>query len=125
MDEYCLHAERIGDHASMLAARRTKAVERIFGDVVAALHRDLLDSVGHILNGNADEPIGHLLRSAPIADLHRQLRECSADSILVERLITTWPKNLREPGRRKLANHDVGIGDRQRPAAPVAFRARR
>ena len=45
-----LHAERIGDEAGMLPAGAAEAVQRIARDVVAALDRDLLDRIGHVLD---------------------------------------------------------------------------
>ncbi|RVB19867.1 hypothetical protein EN904_34155, partial [Mesorhizobium sp. M7A.F.Ca.CA.001.07.2.1] len=40
----------------MLAAGATEAVEEILGDVVAALHGDLLDGIGHVLHGDGRSP---------------------------------------------------------------------
>jgi hypothetical protein len=53
VNEDRLHAQRIGDQAGVLAAGAAEAVERVAGDVIAALHRDLLDGVGHVLDGDA------------------------------------------------------------------------
>jgi hypothetical protein len=56
MHEHRLHAQRIGHQAGVLAAGAAKAGQRVFGDVVAALHRDLLDGVGHIADGDIRKP---------------------------------------------------------------------
>ena len=109
--------------AGMLAAGRAEAVERVLGDVVAALHRDLLDGVGHVLDRDADEAIGHLLRRAAVADLASQLGEGFAHRLLVERLIPARPEDRREGGSAQLAHHDVGVGDGERPAAAIALGA--
>ena len=50
MDEDARHAERVGDEAGVLAAGAAEAAQRVLGDVVAALHRDVLDRVGHVLD---------------------------------------------------------------------------
>ena len=49
VDQHGPDAERVGDQAGMLAAGAAEAVERVFGHVVAALDRDLLDRVRHVL----------------------------------------------------------------------------
>ena len=93
MDQHGLHAERVGDQAGVLAAGRAEAVERVLGDVVAALHRDLLDGVGHVLDGDADEAVGHFLGRAAVADLGGQLGESGAHGRLVERLVAGWSED--------------------------------
>ena len=121
MDQHGLHAERIGDQARVLPSGGTEAVERILGDVVAALHRDLLDGVRHVLNGDAEEAVSDLFRAAAVTDLLCQFRERRAHRLLVERLITIDAEDLRKVRSAQLADHHVGIGDGERPAAAVAF----
>ena len=53
----------------MLAAGAAEAVERVAGDVVAALHGDLLDRLRHVGDGDLQKPVGDLLRRAAVADL--------------------------------------------------------
>ena len=96
MDQHCLHAQRIGDQAGVLAAGGTEAVERIFGHVVAALDRDLLDGVRHVLDGDADEAVGHFLAAAPVADLLGQLLERGMHGAGIERFIVVRPEDRRE-----------------------------
>ena len=83
------HPQGIGDVASVLPTRAAEATQRVLGDVVAALERDLLDGVSHVLNGDPAKTLGHLLRAAHIvgdlADRLRQLGETSG-------------KRLRRPG---------------------------
>ena len=62
MHQHRVHAKHIGDQAGMLAAGTTKTLKRVVGHVIAALHRDFLDGVGHVLNRNPQEPVGKLLR---------------------------------------------------------------
>ena len=60
MDEHADDAKRVGDEAGMLPTRAAEGIEHIVGDVVAALHRDGLDRVRHVLDRDADEAVGHL-----------------------------------------------------------------
>ena len=55
MDVNALHAQRIGHHARMLPTRAAEAGQRVFGNVVATLHADVLDRVRHVFNRNAQE----------------------------------------------------------------------
>jgi len=55
VDVDALHAERVGDEAGVLATGATEAGERVFGDVVATLHTDVLDGIGHVFHGDAQE----------------------------------------------------------------------
>ena len=77
MDQHACHAERIGDQAGMLAAGAAEAVERIAGDVIAALHGDLLDRVRHVLDRDAEEAVGDFLGRAAVADLVRERANAS------------------------------------------------
>ena len=128
MDQHRGHAEGIGDQAGVLAGGAAEAVQRVFGDVVAALHRNLLDRVGHVLDGDREEPRGHLLRVLALAggrgDLCGQGGEPPLDHLRVERLVGVRSEHPREEPRLDAAEHDVAVGHRQRPAAAVAGRAR-
>ena len=55
MHEDCLDAERIGNAAGMLATGTTEARQRELRDIVAALHRYLLDRTSHVCDGDAPE----------------------------------------------------------------------
>ena len=85
-----LHAERVGDQAGVLARGAAEAGERVLGDVVAALHGDLLDGVRHVLDRDADaaggERGGVVLR-AGAADSAASAANCSAHDVRIERLI--------------------------------------
>ena len=123
MDQHTGHTERIGDQTGVLAAGAAEAIERVARNIVAALHRDFFDRVGHVLDGDPDEAVGDLLGAALVADLFRHGGKCVAHRIGVERLVLPRSKNLRKEIGNKLADHDVGVGHRQRAAAAVAFRA--
>ena len=122
MQQHGLDAERVRDQAGVLASGPAEGVQRIARDVVAALHRDLLDRLGHVGDGDLDEAVGDLLGRAPVADFGRQHREFVADDLDVERLVLLRPEDRGEIGRDQLADHDVGIGHRERPAAAIGGR---
>ena len=124
MDQHLGHAERIRHQAGVLAAGAAEAVERVARHVVAALHRDLLDRVRHVLDRDLDEAVGDLLAGAAVADLARELGERRAHRLGVERQVLLRPEDLREEIRDQLADHHVGVGDRERAAAAVAGRPR-
>jgi hypothetical protein len=67
---------------------------------VAALHGDLLDRVGHALDGDADEPGGHALaarvRARCRADLLRERLERRARRVGVERLVGVRAEHARK-----------------------------
>ena len=98
MDEHRLDAERVGDEARVLAARRAEAVERIARHVVAALDRDLLDGVRHVLDRDADEAVGDRFRRAPVADPRREAprrpARTAASSIGSSRPARTPPERI-------------------------------
>ena len=120
------HGERIGDCAGMLAAGAAKHRERITGDVIAALHRDLLDRIGHVGIGDIDEAQRDLFRAqlAPgrLRDGLCKLREALAHHLAIERRIALRAKDLREKVGLDLAEHHIGIGHGQRPAPAIAGR---
>ena len=79
----------------MLAAGAAEAVERVLGDVVAALDGDLLDGVRHVLDGDAEEAVGDLLRRAAVADLAGERGEAVADGVGIERLVARPARKSR------------------------------
>ena len=66
VDHHRSHAERVGDQAGMLAAGAAEACQRVAADVVAARDRDLLDRIGHVVDGDA--------RGSPPRSLRRARR---------------------------------------------------
>ena len=119
MDQHRCHAERVGDEAGMLAAGAAKRIQHIVGDVVAALDRDRLDRVRHVLDRDPDEAVGDLFRRAPVAELARERLERLAHGVRVERLVLLGPENVREKFGLQFARHHIGVGDGERAAAPV------
>src|SRR5882724_10461620 len=93
---------RIGDQAGVLARRAAKAAQRVAGDVVAALHRDVLDRVGHVADRDLDEPFGNLFAAAAITDFPGENREFFFHRLRIELLTAVFSKNLREVFRLDL-----------------------
>src|SRR6185312_11036861 len=113
-----------GDEAGMLAAGAAEAAQRVLRDVIAALDRDLLYGVGHVLDGDLEEALGDLGRRAAIAggarDLLGECREFPRDTLGIERLVAAGAEDMREKARLQLAEHDIAIRDGQRAAAAIA-----
>ena len=128
MDEHGLHAEGIGHQAGVLTAGAAEALQREARGVVALLHRDLLDRIRHVGDSDLQKPLRHLVRRARLAgglrDLFRQCRKLRRHDIGIERCIAVRPEDRRKVPRLDLADADIGVGHRQRPAAAIAGRAR-
>ena len=60
VNENTLHPQGVGDQACVLAPGATETVEGVSGDVITALHGNLLDGVGHVLDRDFQEPLGDL-----------------------------------------------------------------
>ena len=121
MHQHAAHAQRIGHQAGVLTARTAKALQGVARHVVATRHRDFLDGIGHLLHRDAQRPFGHLLGSA--AALLGQARKALAHGRIIEWRIALGPEHRREPTRLQLAQQHIGVGHRERTAAPVAGRA--
>ncbi len=121
MDQNLGHAEGVGNEARVLATGAAEAVERVACHVVAALHRDLLDRIGHVLDRDLDEAVGHVLGRAAVADLAREPRERLAHRIVIERQVPPGAEDPREEIRHELADHHVGVGEGERSAAAIAL----
>src|SRR5471030_1532203 len=111
---------------NMANAIKQISVQR--GHDVTALHRDLLDGVGHVADGDLDKAFGDRFGAGRLAgggfDIRRQRGEFLAHGRRVERLLAVGAEQMREVRGLDFAEHDVAVGDRQRPAAPVAGRSR-
>ena len=124
VDEHPGHAQRVGHRAGVLPARAAEHVQHVLGHVVAALHRDLLDRVGHVRHGDLGEAGRDLLRAAGVAgvrgDLITEFRKFRFRNIRVEGLVALLAEDPREVVRLDAAEQHVGVGDGERAAAPVA-----
>lgn len=126
-------AERVGDHARVLAARAAEGGQRVPGDVVALLDRDPLDGVGDVGHGDLEVALGDLFRGAvvagPLPDLAGEGGEAFADQCVVDGLVAVRAEHPGEMGGLDAAEGDVGVGDGERSAGAVAggsgFGARR
>ncbi len=121
------HRQLIGHGAGVLPAGAAEHRQRVFRHVVAALHRDLLDGLGHVAHGDVEEAGGDRLRRLARAGRRRdpvgERREARGDDLAIERLVAVRAEDVREELRLDAAEHDVGVGHRQRAAAAVAGRA--
>src|SRR5262249_24212690 len=106
----------------MLAAGAAKACWRVAGHVIATLHRDFLYRVRHVLDRDPDEAVGDRFAGLAPADLSGERRKSVLHRGAVERLVLSRAEDLREVIGHELADHDVGVGDGERPTAAVAFR---
>ncbi|CPJ33725.1 Uncharacterised protein [Bordetella pertussis] len=108
----------------MLAAGAAESSQRILGHVVAALHRDALDRLGHVAHGDLQETFGQLLGAhlAPRGRPHLlgHGREARAHRRHIQRLVGIGAEHAGEEVGLDLAQQDVAVGHRQRAAAPVA-----
>nr|CAD6595171.1 hypothetical protein RFYW14_00002 [Pseudorhizobium flavum] len=116
------NAERIGRQAGMLAAGTAEAGQHVIGDVIAALDTDFLHRIRHVLDGDRQEAVCDFFRRTPVADGRGHVLEGCANGRCVQRLVAVRAEDLREEFGRELAEHDIGVGDGERPAAAIGFR---
>ena len=118
MDKHLGHSKGVGDQAGVLAAGAAEAIERVARHIVAALHRNLFDRVGHVLDRDLDESIRHFLGAA--AHCAGEFRKSLPHHRGIERQILRRSEDLWKEFGDQLADHHVGIGDGEGAAAPVA-----
>src|SRR5262245_62170054 len=123
MDINAGHSHFFVHQAGMLSARAAETGQRVLGHVVSALHGDALDGVGHVGHGDPNEALSHMFRlllfTGRVLDLGGKLIELLAYYLDVKRLVSVRPEHFWEIFWLNLPQHDVAVGDRQRPAAPV------
>ena len=128
MQEDALHAQGVGHLAGMLATGAAEATQGVFGHVVAAMDGDFLDRAGHVLDRDGEEAFGHCLGGLGLGrlalDLGGELGEFLGHGLRVEGFVLVRPEDLGELLGQQLADHQVGVGHRQRPAPAIAGRAR-
>ena len=116
-------ADGVGDGAGVLAAGAAEGDEHVFGRVVAALDRDLLDRLGHVLVGDAQEAFGGGFSGDGLAgfgfDLGAEVFEPGDDDVAIERLIGVGAEDGGEEFGTHAAEQDVAVGDRERAAAAI------
>ena len=116
------HAEAVGNTAAGLATGAAKTGERVFGDVISALHGNLLDGVCHVLHGDFQEAVGNLFCRPTVADRLSQFGKLLPDNVTIQLLILFGTEDFRKEFRCQLAGHEVGVRDRERTATPVTGR---
>ena len=98
MNENARHAQSVGHQARMLPARAAETAQRIFGDVIASLDRDMLDRVGHVFHRDPKKAFGDLRRRAHAAavlrDLCREIDKLGAHDFPVERQVAAGTEDL-------------------------------
>src|SRR5689334_22440361 len=111
----------------MLSASAAEAMQCEVTGVVALFHRNLLNRVRHVGDGDAQESLSDITRVTVLprrpGDLFGHLTEASVYSRGIERLITVRSENGREMGRLNLAHAHIGVSDSERPATAIAGRA--
>ncbi len=117
MHEHALEAQRVRDPAGVLPRGAAEAAQHVARDLVAALDRDLLDRVRHVVDRDREAAVRDLLGGARNAgrgpDLLGERREALAHHPAIERLVGVRPEHLREEPRVQLADHQVGVGHGQ------------
>ena len=126
MDEHALHAQRVGDRAGVLAARAAEAAQRVFGDVVAALHRDVLDRVAPCCRPRCcRKPSATCSGAAHVPGRRgdrppRARRTSRARPRASSGCSPLGPEHAWKERGLDLAEHHVAVGHGERAAAPVA-----
>ena len=102
-----------------------KQLQREAGGVVALLHRDLLDGVGHVGDGDAQEPFGHVARIAArrrwrrrSARPGRRIARCTMSR--VQRRVAVRAEDRGEMRGWILPTQTLASVTVERAAAPVA-----
>lgn len=122
MDQHPAHVQGIGDKTGMLGSGAAECHQRVFRHIISTLDRDFLDCLGHIFNGDFQEAIGYLF--GRLAGFIGQFGKLRGDGRRVQRFIRAGTEDMGEEAGIDLASHQIGIGDGQRAAAPIARRSR-
>ncbi len=127
VNEHLVDTETVGHEAGVLTTGTTETDQRVVTDVVASLHRDLLDGIGHALHGDRQEPLGdlHAGHGHPRRgrDLGGDCLEAGHHDRRVQPLGARGTEDRREELGPDLAHHDVAVRDGQRTIISVAGRS--
>ena len=129
MDQHFGHAQSVRHQTGVLPARAAKALQGVLGHIMAPLHADLLDRVGHVVDGDMQKAFGDILGPARgfagrFGDLLGQRLKLFAHHVAVQWQVAIRAEHMGEVVGVQLAQHDVAIGDGQRPAPAIAGRTR-
>ena len=111
----------------VLTGGTAEALQGKAGDIVTFLHRDLFDRVGHVGDGDAQKSFGDLTRRANGAGRPRnflgQHGELPGHDSAIQWLVAIRTEDRRKMRGLDFAHADIGVGDGQRSAAPIACRS--
>ena len=122
MQQHLAHPQQLSQGTGVLAAGAPEAAQHGLAQIVAPLDRHAPDRFRHALQGHGERTFSRLLRRA--AHRCRQRPELLTHRLRIQRQIALGAKYRREQLRLQAAQQQVGIGDRERPAAAVTGRAR-
>ena len=80
----------------MLTTSAAKTVHRIFGHVITTLDTDLLDCIGHVFDGDAQETLGDFFDCHACANFAGECLELAAHRHNIEGLIRARAKDMGE-----------------------------
>ena len=108
MYEDAAHTQRVGHQTGMLPTRPAKALQGVAGHIMAALHTDFANGIGHIVDRNPQETLGQGSgRHRGIARSQRHLLRKGIkflrNGFCIQRQITARAKDRRKMIRRQLA----------------------
>src|SRR5436190_5057397 len=115
MYEHARHCKRISNEAGVLSRCAAKAAQRVFGNIMAALHGNLFNRVRHVAHRDVYIAFGDLLRSAVVAGaasyVIREGCKFPLDDLRIERSIAADAEHRREEIRLNFAKHHIAVGD--------------
>ncbi len=121
-----VHAKLVRDQARVLTGCAPETLQHEIRNVVSFLQRHLLDGPGHVGDGYPQEALCDRTRLLCRAGLGcnplRQRRELTRDARSVQGKVALRSEDRRKMGCLNFSHHDVGIGDRERSAPPIADR---
>jgi len=127
VDQHRLDPERIGDEARVLSARAAETVEREPAHVVPPGDRDRADRLRHARHRDRDEALCGLLATHRLTgsfDFAEHFIHSALRNPPIERFIDVRTEHLGEEFGLQLAEDEVAVGHRQRPALAIARRSR-
>ena len=111
----------------MLSARPAEAVEREASGVMTARDRHRADGMRHIGDRDRDEALGRFLgahrAAGGVLDFAQHLVHSRQGGVSIERLVGIGAECRGKSVGLELAEDQVAIGHRQRPALPITRRA--
>ena len=116
-------AERLGDPAGDLAGRAPERDQRVAARIEAALGRDPADRLHRLLDRDRDETFRRRLGTLR-AHERGELGKARARGGHIQRPVLTRSEHGWEGARIDPTQHEVGVGDRRRAAAPIGRGAR-